>query len=464
MSDRTTPSPVPQAEVTPPIPDATAAPEPAPEPPAPSPEAIVQQQAAQAAAQAGRDEEAAREEAQATLKATVTAYRKGEREYRAGLLEAGRLGDVYLHQRMALGDKRAAAVQVLEGQLAIYASTAVDANALIACYHAYRLLAEEPGLATGRKAAADGVPYGHYRDGWRQLVQRIDRDTPREAWVLLPGLEAECRELFARAVKDGLSREAVQGHVKALLRAAVDRDAARAKAEAEAAQAEAQRQAEVMRAAQADAEQAAAEARARQEAAERAKAEEKARLTAAAEAAKAELLAKQQQLAAAHAARAQAEAAKARAEGEAQAAAEAQRKAAEKAAKAAERMAAKNAPKVPAAPAGATPQLPTTEARPEPRIASPRAMARAGTAKDVAAMAAELVTGSDTPDDVLAELLARLRTSGQLSAKGKRACSAALGILTGKLGQEPAVGPSPVEVAASLTPAANGQAAVAPAA
>ena len=101
--------------------------------------------------------------AAATLKACVTAYRKGEREYRKGLLDAGRLADVYVHQRLALGDDRAAAVQVLEGQLAVYSSTAVDVNRLVRTYHAARLLADEPGVK------AD-VPYGHYRDAWSKLV------------------------------------------------------------------------------------------------------------------------------------------------------------------------------------------------------------------------------------------------------------------------------------------------------
>ncbi len=79
--------------------------------------------------------------------------------------------------------------------------------------------------------------------------------------------------------------------------------------------------------------------------------------------------------------------------------------------------------------------------------------AKAGTAKDVAGMAAELVTGSDAPDDVLAELLGMLAGSKELSAKGKRACQSALLVLTRK------ESPSPAQVAAALHPAgapANG--------
>src|SRR5262249_306244 len=149
---------------------------------------------------------------------------------RRGLLEAGRLADRYLGQRMALGDKRAPCVQALEGELARYSSAAVDVNRLIACYHSFRLLAEEPGLAAGKKALAEAVPYGHYRDGYGQLVQRVHKDTPQEAWVLLPGVEEEAKALYARAVADGLSKEAVLDGVKAVLRRKAERDAEKARA------------------------------------------------------------------------------------------------------------------------------------------------------------------------------------------------------------------------------------------
>jgi hypothetical protein len=68
-----------------------------------TPEAAVQTAAVAAAEKAAEAEEQAREEAEQTAKAVVRAYRKGESAYRAGLLEAGRLADSYLHQRMTLG-------------------------------------------------------------------------------------------------------------------------------------------------------------------------------------------------------------------------------------------------------------------------------------------------------------------------------------------------------------------------
>src|SRR5262245_42154112 len=165
-------------------------------------------------------EQEAREHAERTRKAAVDAYRKAESALRNGYLESGRLCDQYLQERMALTDKRAVGVQALEGELARYSSTVVEVNRLIGVYHAYRLLAVEPGLVgTGRKRGpADDVPYGHYRDGYSQLVERVEKDTPREHWILLPGLESECRELFARCTADGLSKGAVQDAVKGLHR------------------------------------------------------------------------------------------------------------------------------------------------------------------------------------------------------------------------------------------------------
>src|SRR5262249_60509240 len=103
------------------------------------------------------------------------------------------------------GHSGRAAVQTIEGQLALYSAGAVDANRLVACWEAYRLLAEEQGLD---KAAAD-VPYGHYRDHWSRLVERAHKDSPEECYALLPGLEAECRAAFQAAVESGTDAEAV---------------------------------------------------------------------------------------------------------------------------------------------------------------------------------------------------------------------------------------------------------------
>src|SRR5262245_15855604 len=94
----------------------------------------VQEQSLAAAAKAEEEEQRKRDEAAGILKAVVRAYRKGERAYRAGLLHAGMLADQYRHQRMAIGDKRSAALQAIEGELAKYSSTTVQVDRLIACY------------------------------------------------------------------------------------------------------------------------------------------------------------------------------------------------------------------------------------------------------------------------------------------------------------------------------------------
>src|SRR5262249_25224173 len=150
-----------------------------------SPDAVVEPSQAEAQAQGVADaaleaqaaaeeqEQQARAEAAGTLKACVSAYRKGEKAERAGLLLAGKHAGDYIRMRLTLGDKRQGVVQALEGKLAEYSSTAVDANRLVACYHTYRLLAQETGLdelPDGKAGPAQTVPYGHYRDAWVQCV------------------------------------------------------------------------------------------------------------------------------------------------------------------------------------------------------------------------------------------------------------------------------------------------------
>lgn len=395
----------------------------------PAAEAAEQARAAAEAAEAA--EAAAREEAHATLKAAVRAFAKGERAYRAGLLESGRLADLYVRQRLALGDERAAAVQALEGQLAAYSSGAVDVNRLIACHHAWRLLAEAQGL----DKAAESVPYGHYRDAYARLLVRQGKDTPQESWTLLPGMEADCQAVFAAACQAGLSKAAVEEKCQGLLRRYADAQAAEAKARQQTAEAEAQVKREAELRARQQAEQAEARAKAAADAAEQAGSEEqRADLTRAAEQAREELLAAQRARSkaleeAAEAARRKA-AADAQAKAAEQAKAKADAKAAAKAAKAAGLAGSKGT-----AQATAPQTAKTAEARQGSNLL---AAAKAGTAKDVAEMAAELITGSDTPDDVLAELLVLLDNHNALSRPAQRAVKAARVALASRPAAAPA--------------------------
>jgi hypothetical protein len=180
---------------------------------------------------AEQDEQQAREAAEVVRGEAVKAYRRGEREYRKGLLEAGRLSHAYLVQRMALGDNRAAGVQALNGAFAAYSSSAVDVNHLIRTWWAHHLLCEQPGLK------AD-VPYGRYRDHWSQLVERVDANTPDERCLLLPAVADKAKEAFAHAAKHGLGDDAVREAVKRLLAEYHEGQQAARKAEAERLRAE----------------------------------------------------------------------------------------------------------------------------------------------------------------------------------------------------------------------------------
>jgi hypothetical protein len=352
-------------------------------------------------------------EADATLKATVKAYRQGEKAYKQGLLEAGRLADQYVHQRMALGAKRAAAVQTLEGQLAMYSSSEVDIDRLIGCYQGYVLLAQGwlSGLEEGSKERkvvqvhAENVPYGHYRDAWRQLVQRVNKDTPQEHWVILPGIEAGAVGLFGKAAIDGLDKKAVQEQVKGLQREYMALEAERTKEREAVAKAAAAVDAEKAQQAVDAAVEAARVQQAAMQAVAVAKAEDRVALTAAAEAAKQELLLKQRAMAEAQA-QADKRAREEKAAREAREAAEArERKALEQAQKQAG---------IPTAP---------KQAREPSQVAGGNLLksAKHGTAKDVAEMAVELITGGDEPDSVLEEALKLLAHHPELSNVGREA-------------------------------------------
>src|SRR5262249_15063039 len=67
----------------------------------------------------------------ADLKALTRAYSRGERAYRDGLLEAGRLAQAVVLGKLGLGHKRASAVQAIEGALAPYSSDRVDVSRLV---------------------------------------------------------------------------------------------------------------------------------------------------------------------------------------------------------------------------------------------------------------------------------------------------------------------------------------------
>lgn len=385
------------------------------------------EQVAEKAATAEEAEAAARAEAAKTLTATVAAFRKGEKAYRAGLLEAGRLASVYIGQRLALNDVRKVAVTAIEGRLSEYSSSTVDVNALVRAYWAYKLLAEVPGVK------ADAVPYGHYREAWTQLVERMAGEVCEEVgevYRLLPGLEDECRTAFAKAVREGVSRDGCLLAVRAIQRKHADNQAKALAAEEEAAK-KAQKAAEAAKkAAAAEAEKAEQAARDAKAAADTAKAEERAEATAKAEAAKEELLAKQRAAAVANAEAVAQQAAAARAEADRKAAAEAAAKAADKEAKATAKAADKEAGKATKATKASTK---TADAgKPDasgPAGIKPAQLVAKATAKDAAELLAKAVEGHTEPDTLVELLLERLAKSTELCHASKHAIQAALVLL-----------------------------------
>lgn len=367
----------------------------------------------EAVAKAQADQEEAREEAVATLQACVKAHRRGERAWREGMLEAGRLGRRYLGQRMALGDKRDAAVMQLVAQLGMWASHRVDrayVNDLLAVHGAYECLAVATGLdkapAKGKPAPADAVPYGHYREAWGLLVTRVHKDTAEESYALLPGVEEQCLALFRQCVADGLSRDAVVEKCQGLVRVQQAK-LAQAKAEEAKAAAEAKARAD---------QEAAAKAKALRDAQEEARAAEvKAQEALASEVqdeARAQEALEQHQQATAKAeeARKQAEAAdqaqqqkareEARAKQEAQEASKRQAEAEAKAKAKADKQARKAGEDKPA-----TVKQPAPESRPGQNLL---ATAKQATARDAGHMAAALVQGHPEPLDVLRALVLEL--------------------------------------------------------
>ena len=336
----------------------------------------------QASIDATQEQAAKRAEANATLDACVKAFASGESAMRSGRLEAGRLADLYVKQRVALGDARDVAVKALAGELAKYASSAADCdvNGLVRVYHAWRLLAEPlQGAVT--------VPYGHYVNAFCQLAERTVKDGA-ETWVLLPGLEKEAAELFRDCAVNGFNRDVCkdkvrQLHVTYALKQAELRDASAKEAASKA---------EIERQTADKARQEAKEAAEREAAAKKALADakeaEKQALTEALNKANAEKLAKQQAAAALNAAAN---------------AAEAERKRADKASK----LAANHANK-----------LANPEARPErkrteptepqqqgkPPVHNPVVAAKEATAKDLAESLRDQICANRKPADVLREL------------------------------------------------------------
>src|SRR5262245_14639581 len=122
----------------------------------PAPAAVQPPDPAAAAAEQARQRAALRAAEEVLLKQTIEqeivlckqCYQRGEQHYAIGLLEAGQHAHLAVQGKLRLlkGRKsREAAIQAVEGQLAQYSSGKVDANALIASWWSWHLLAQPDG-------------------------------------------------------------------------------------------------------------------------------------------------------------------------------------------------------------------------------------------------------------------------------------------------------------------------------
>lgn len=384
-----------------------------------------EQQSAEAAVVQAADEAAEQEaEREAEQKAVLQeqaskllgdagkAFRKGEQEYGKWVLLAGEKAWEYTQVRMRLtgmGRKtQEAAYSALEGVFNQYASSKVRVDSIVRASMACRLFS--PHLPA--KAA---LPYGHWRDAWCQLVE-----LQGDAWAIPALVEEEAVAEFKRAAEAGMSREESLDVVKG-----VQRRLARLQAELAQQAAAEQRKAEQeakQEALEAAAERQAVEdeARALEEAAKAAAEEDRKRLTEEAERKRQELLAAQ---------RAEIEA-RSKAEAEAREAARKSaeaKKATERQAKAEEKAADREARKLDREAQREAKAVGAIESVQQPGL---RAMAKSGTAKDVAGMMVELLTGTDEPDSVCEEFLRQAKASGELSKGTIAAIDAALVILS----------------------------------
>jgi hypothetical protein len=170
--------------------------------------------------QLAEQREAAMKDAAKLLTSMAKAYARGERGLLTAAVEAGEYADGYIRARLALGDKRAACVQAVEGKLAEVSGDVVKANTLIGTYHAYRLL--NPGDACV-------FTLSHFREAFTLLVIRVEKDTPNETWTLLPGFEDQCKAAYSELSTGKLSKTACIERCRKLVR---EYDAEMAKAQA----------------------------------------------------------------------------------------------------------------------------------------------------------------------------------------------------------------------------------------
>jgi hypothetical protein len=154
-------------------------------------------------------------------------FRKGERDYLAGMMDTGRLCHEYIVCQVKRGQARSQAVKTIEGDLNAISTSTVNANELIRSYWAEVLLRDE-----GEGKATWHFPYGAYRQGWQRLIQAEDMGKATERYILLPGMENDCKALFAEGSKGEWNTDSSREQCNGLLKRWADATTA-AKAEQE---------------------------------------------------------------------------------------------------------------------------------------------------------------------------------------------------------------------------------------
>lgn len=390
---------------------------------------------------------------------TLTAFGKEAASQTEACYKLGTLATEYIRQCMAASSKalRETATEALATELWRNGEESLSAvftkvrsrymdrvSVLLGCNAVVELLGDgsavPAGNGTGKgrgKGKAGRLPWGKIRE-FRPLVSR-DASSRDERYTVLPNVVEESKALLVEVAVSGLSREDTAAAVAKL----VAKDAA-AVAEAKRLASQQAGQAELLAAkqklaaaAERDAKAAtvtkatvvasAAEAKvanATGDAEREAARQEAVVAVETLEASKADLITTQATVVAATEAEAKAAADKARLEQEAK---DATAKQVDADAKAAGKdKAAKGKKKADATPATVAPTAPL-DTREEPKHGNIlRSAAIAGTPKDVADMAVELITGGDAPDDVFQAVLMALRDHAELSKASKRAVQEAL--------------------------------------
>lgn len=171
------------------------------------------EQSAQAAEITAEQQAEFTAEAQKELSQVVKCLKAGNRENAVSQYLAGLHALRFINLCRKAGKSRAFATGELESKLSWWLSRTVDANLLLRTYAAINRLhgdLEPPASKASKEEKAawaelvDNLPpVGHFHKAWSQLVERVEVDN-EEQWVLQPGFEDKCRELYQSAQAKGL--------------------------------------------------------------------------------------------------------------------------------------------------------------------------------------------------------------------------------------------------------------------